>query len=226
MGRDKPTRVEGTPRGLGLYRRQGREGFFFVKNWSHLAKRHPGAFEGGGQFDEWIKRADGSIVTSLSEAKAYCYKRNAELESRKLALQGQYDPYSGDDLEAIAQQLADQWVRAKQRGINLQGLDLGLWRAVEAYKDKLSEVEALGLGGALVLPPMPLPEDEELPDTPYAQLSQEQKDALTRHLVESWTRIPENCGPTYWLPLAALQEEGQKLERLCWDQGFGRRLKA
>jgi len=32
MGKDKSTKVEGTPRGLGLYRRQGREGFFFVKN--------------------------------------------------------------------------------------------------------------------------------------------------------------------------------------------------
>lgn len=219
MGRDKPTRVEGTPRGLGLYRRQGREGFFFVKNWSHLAKRYPGAFERDGQFDEWIKRADGSIVASLNEAKAYCYSRNAELERRKLALQGQYVSYSGEDLEAIAQQLADQWLSAKRRGVNLQHLDLGLWRATEVYKDRIEELERLGLGGALVMPPMRLPKDQELPDTPLAQLSQAEKDAIWQRLQEP-VEIPDDCGPTYVLPLGKLKEEGHKLERLCWDQGF------
>jgi len=128
MGRDKPTRVEGTPRGLGLYRRQGREGFFFVKNWSHIAKEYPGAFEGNGQIDEWIKRADGSLVVSLAEAKAYCQRRSGELEERKLALNRPHTLYSGHDLQAIGHALADQWIRAYQRGQNLQRLNLDYWR--------------------------------------------------------------------------------------------------
>jgi len=129
MGRDKPTRVEGTPRGLGLYRRQGREGFFFIKNWSHIAKEFPGALERNGQFDEWIKRADGSLVDNLKEAKAYCLRRTGELEQRKLALTQPTIRYSGEDLEGIAQTVASTWINGWQRGANLQQLDLGLWRA-------------------------------------------------------------------------------------------------
>ena len=127
MGRDKPSRVEGTPRGLGLYRRQGREGFFFIKNWSHLAKEFPGAFERNGQFDEWIKRVDGTLVVSLAEAKAYCQRRSGELAERKLALTRPHTTYSGEDLDAIGHVLADQWIRAYQRGKNLQGLNLKYW---------------------------------------------------------------------------------------------------
>jgi hypothetical protein len=128
MGRDKPTRVEGTPRGLGLYRRQGREGFFFIKNWSHIARDHPGAFERNGQFDERIKRADGSLVDNLKEAKAYCLRRSGELEQRKIALTQPSIHYSGEDLEGIAQAVSNTWLRAWQRGANLQQLDLELWR--------------------------------------------------------------------------------------------------
>lgn len=128
MGRDKPTRVEGTPRGLGLYRRQGRDGFFFIKNWSHLAKEFPGAFERNGQFDEWLRRADGSLVDNLKEAKAYCQKRSGELEQRKLALKQPAVRYSGVDLEAISQSVANIWIKAWQLGANLQQLDLELWR--------------------------------------------------------------------------------------------------
>ena len=39
MGRDRASRVTSAPRGLGLYRRSGREGFFFVKNLAAKAKR-------------------------------------------------------------------------------------------------------------------------------------------------------------------------------------------
>ena len=133
MGRDKPIRVEPTPRGLGLYRRQGREGFFFIKNWSHLAKQHPGAFEGSGQFDEWIRRADGSLVVSIAEAKAYCLRRNAELETRKLALRREFDEYDPADLEAISHQLAEKWIRAWQRGINLQKMNLERWTIITRF---------------------------------------------------------------------------------------------
>jgi integrase len=130
MGRDKPIRVEPTPRGLGLYRRQGREGFFFIKNWSHLAKAHPGAFNNGGQFDEWIKRADGALVVSLAEAKAYCHRRNGQLETQKLALKRQFDHYNPADIDAISQKLADNWIRAWQRGVNLQKMNLQRWTII------------------------------------------------------------------------------------------------
>lgn len=128
MGRDKPTRVEGTPRGLGLYRRKGREGFFFIKNWAHIAKEFPGSLERNGQFDEWIKRPDGSLVDNLKEAKAYCQRRCGELELRKLSITQPAVLYSGEDLEAIAQAVADKWIRAWQRGANLQQLELELWQ--------------------------------------------------------------------------------------------------
>ncbi|MFM8674214.1 MAG: hypothetical protein ACKOCA_04145, partial [Vulcanococcus sp.] len=139
MGRDKPTRVEGTPRGLGLYRRQGREGFFFVKNWSHLAKEFPDAFERNGQFDEWIRRADGTLVNNLKEAKAYCHRRTGELEQRKLALTQSSIRYSSEDLEAIAQTVASAWVKAWQMGANLQQLNLDLWHVfIECFRDASS----------------------------------------------------------------------------------------
>jgi integrase len=135
MGRDKPTRVEGTPRGLGLYRRQGREGFFFIKNWSHIAKEYPGFLERNGQFDEWIKRADGSLVDNLKEAKAYCLRRSGELEQLKIALTQPTIRYSGEDLEGIAQAVANTWIKAWQRGANLQQLELDLWRVfIDALK--------------------------------------------------------------------------------------------
>ena len=156
MGRDKPTKVEGTPRGLGLYRRQGREGFFFIKDWSHLAKEFPGAFEHNGRWEEWIKRPDGSLIVTLREAKAYCLRRCAELEQRKLALTQPAISYSGEDLEGIAQSIATKWIKAWQRGTNLQSLDLGLWEIFLLGLQGAKECEAKGaqvkfffaLGGA------------------------------------------------------------------------------
>ena len=142
MGRDKPTRVEGTPRGLGLYRRQGREGFFFIKNWSHIAREFPGSLERNGQYDEWIKRPDGSLVDNLKEAKAYCQRRCGELELRKLSITKPAVHYSGEDLEAIAQTVADKWIRAWQRGTNLQELDLELWQAFMEGMQGANELRA------------------------------------------------------------------------------------
>jgi len=149
MGRDKPTRVEGTPRGLGLYRRQGREGFFFIKNWSHIAKEYPGFLERNGQFDEWIKRADGSLVDNLKEAKAYCLRRSGELEQLKIALTQPTIRYSGEDLEGIAQAVANTWIKGWQRGANLQQLNLELWqlfmaglKEAKAYEAKDPEVKS------------------------------------------------------------------------------------
>jgi len=128
MGRDKPTRVDGTPRGLGLYRRQGREGFFFVKNLSHIAKEFPEAFERNGQINEWIKRADGSIVDNVKEAKAYCYRRIGDIEQRKVILRSATVRYSSTDLEGIAQAVSSTWIKKWQRGKNLQQLDISRWK--------------------------------------------------------------------------------------------------
>jgi integrase len=146
MGRDRPTRVEGTPRGLGLYRRQGREGFFFVKNWAHIAKEHPGVFGRNGQFDEWIKRPDGSLIDNLKEAKAYCLRRCAELEQRKLALTQPAIRYSGEDLEGIAQTVSSTWIKAWQRGANLQQLNLDFWRVFMESLQGAKEQEARSPG--------------------------------------------------------------------------------
>jgi len=144
MGRDKPSRIEGTPRGLGLYRRQGREGFFYVKDWSHLAKEFPGAFERNGRFNEWIKRPDGTLIENLKEAKAYCYLRTGELEQRKLALTQPTIRYSSQDLEGISQTVASVWIKAWQRGANLQQLNLDLWRGfMEGLRD-LGSIRAAG----------------------------------------------------------------------------------
>jgi integrase len=163
MGRDKPTKVEGTPRGLGLYRRQGREGFFFIKNLSHVAKKHPGAFERNGQFDEWIKRPDGSLVGSLSEAKAYCQRRSGELDELKLALRRPHTSYSGEDLQAIGHALADHWIRSYQRGRNLQRLDLDYWRLLNR---ELGEAENLRTNKPDVVA-FVLMEGNEVPNAPW-----------------------------------------------------------
>lgn len=122
VGRDRATRVSSAPRGLGLYRRSGRDGFFFVKNLAAQAKRHPGRIQ-PAYIDEQIKRSDGTLVTSQKEAEAYCHRRNAQIQDMLLALEGETVDYSGADLEAIAQQLATQWLNHKQRGVNLLGLE-------------------------------------------------------------------------------------------------------
>ena len=60
MGRDRATRVASAPRGLGLYRCAGRDGFFFVKNLAAQAKQYPGK----------IKKADGLEKTVSATAGA------------------------------------------------------------------------------------------------------------------------------------------------------------
>ena len=122
MGRDRPTKVASAPRGLGLYRRAGRDGFFFIKNLAAQAKRYPGKIK-PPYVDEWIKRMDGTLVTNQKEAETYCHRRNAQIQDKLLYLAGETIAYSGSDLEAISQQLASQWVTAKQRGLNLQDLE-------------------------------------------------------------------------------------------------------
>ena len=123
LGRDRASRVTSAPRGLGLYRRAGREGFFYVKNQAAQAKRYPGRLK-TSYIDEQIKSATGELVTTQKEAEAYCHRRNADIEEMLLSLKGEFISYSGSDLEAIAQTLADKWIRGQQRGLNLQDLNL------------------------------------------------------------------------------------------------------
>ena len=115
MGRDRASRVTSAPRGLGLYRRSGREGFFFVKNLSANVKRYPPRTVSPTYIDEQIKRSDSVLITFQKEAEAYCHRRSAQINEMFLALDGEDIAYSSADLEAIAQRLADRWIKAKQR---------------------------------------------------------------------------------------------------------------
>ena len=150
MGRDRASRVSSAPRGLGLYRRSGRDGFFFIKNLAAQARRHPGRIK-PVYVDEQIKRTGGALVTSQKEAEAYCNRRNAQIQDMLLALEGETIAYSGADLESIAQQLASQWLNQKQRGVNLQGLQaerlrtLARW-GIREVADWIREGGSGGLG--------------------------------------------------------------------------------
>ena len=50
-----------------------------------------------------------------------------------LSLNGEFISYSGTDLEAIAQTLVDKLIRAHQRGLNLQDLNLERMAALGVY---------------------------------------------------------------------------------------------
>jgi integrase len=250
MGRDRASRVTSAPRGLGLYRRSGREGFFFVKNLAARAKRYPAGTISPTYIDEQIRRSDGVLITSQKEAEAYCHRRSAQLNEMFLALDGEHIAYSGQDLEGIAQQLADQWIKAKQRGINLQQLDLGLWSAAEGHPPwadiyekaakerwavaesniKAGHIEVLKDGVAYDSSPLPQawPIDLFLKHPPRKTVEKKRIAASAleqiRILQFTYLVVPHNpeesTEPTYFLPLDALKGEERKLERLCWDQGF------
>ena len=132
LGRDRASRVTSAPRGLGLYRRVGRDGFFFIKNLAAQAKRHPGQIK-RSYIDEQVRSATGGLITTQKAAEAYCHRRNAEIAEMLLSLNGEFISYSGTDLEAIAQTLADKWIRGHQRGLNLQDLNLERMTALAVY---------------------------------------------------------------------------------------------
>ena len=190
MGRDRPTKVASAPRGLGLYRRAGRDGFFFVKNLAAQAKRYPGKIK-PVYIDEWIKRMDGTLVTNQKEAENYCHRRNAQIQDKLLSLAGETIAYSGSDLEAIAQQLATQWITAKQRGLNLQDLEAERWRLIARYGsyEIAKWMRETGSGGLLV------------------GTKEVDRDGFPRQRSKP-IRAEE------------LEEEARKLESLCWDNGF------
>lgn len=191
MGRDRAERVSSAPRGLGLYRRAGRSGFFYIKNLAAQAKKHPGRIK-PAFVDEWIKRSDGSLVTSQKEAEAYCLRRNAQIEDMLLSLAGETIAYSGSDLEGISRQLAEQWIRSKQRGVNLQHMEIERLRLIARYGCKgIAELmRQSGSGGMLVL-------QEQNPN--QLDLSKLRRQRPVR---------PDD-----------LEEEARKIEQLCWNSG-------
>ena len=96
---------------------------------------------------------DGTLVTSQKEAENYCHRRNAQIQDKLLSLAGETIAYSGSDLESISQQLASQWVTAKQRGLNLQDLEAERWKLIARYGSKgaVEWMNNTGSGGLLVL---------------------------------------------------------------------------
>ena len=96
---------------------------------------------------------DGTLVTSQKDADSYCHRRNAQIQDKLLSLAGETIAYSGSDLEAISQQLATQWISAKQSGRNLQDIEAERWRLIARYGTKgVAEwINRTGSGGLLVL---------------------------------------------------------------------------
>ena len=183
-------RVASAPRGVGLYRRAGRDGFFFIKNLSAQAKKHPGRIK-PAYIDEQIKRADGVLVTSQKEAEIHCHRRNAQIQDMLLSLEGDCIAYSGADLEAIAQQLATQWINNKQRGLNLQNLQAERWKLIVRYGTKgVAEwMRQRGSGGLVVM----------------------------TDVVGSDGWPVQRSRP---IQPEELEEEAEKLHALCWENGF------
>ena len=225
LGRDRPTRVASAPRGLGLYRRAGRDGFFFVKNLAAQAKLYPGRIQ-PKYIDEWIKRADGTLVTSQKEAKSYCHRRNGHIQEMLLTLAGDTVDYSGADLEGIAQQLANQWISAAQRGVNLQDMNSTVLHAfankaaggkgqheTEDGKVLFAEIQRTEKVKAF------FKKHPQLEQKPYVQLTKEERELLEEFLKSFTLHDLDVDGGIYVIDKANL-EEGRKLEQLCWDNGF------
>ena len=106
---------------------------FFSSGTSQLKpSRYPGQIK-RAYIDEQIRSATGELITTQKAAEAYCHRRNAEIAEMLLSLNGEFISYSGTDLEAIAQTLADKWIRGHQRGLNLQDLNLERMAALAVY---------------------------------------------------------------------------------------------
>ena len=192
MGRDRAKRVSSAPRGLGLYRREGREGFFFVKNLAAQAKTYPGRIK-PIYIDEWIKSPTGQLITAQKAAEAYCHRRNAEIQEMLLSLKGETISYSGSDLEGIASTLAEKWIRGKQRGLNLQALNV----------DRMEQ-----LAKAAVM----------------SNLHGTTNWAEAFAWLNMWSEDEggDHSGPAKYPPISGTEifEEADKLQKLCWQEGF------
>ena len=192
MGRDRAKRVSSAPRGLGLYRREGREGFFFVKNLAAQAKTYPGRIK-PIYIDEWIKSPTGQQITAQKAAEAYCHRRNAEIQEMLLSLKGETISYSGSDLEGIASTLAEKWIRGKQRGLNLQALN------VDRMEQLAKAAVMNNLHGT----------------TNWAEAFD---------WLNMWSEDEggDHSGPAKYPPISGTEifEEADKLQKLCWQEGF------
>ena len=205
MGRDVATRVASAPRGLGLYRREGRDGYFFVKNLAAQAKRFSGRIS-PAYINEQIKRSDGTLVTRQKEAEAYCHRRNAEIQEMLLALAGDNVGYSGADLEGISRQLADQWIRGHQRGMNLQNLDLEVLGELAT----LISTRSASAGS-----------HQEMVELQLGETTIEVPEADRERIQTELNAIPKGEPVTFRVfDTDGVARERHKLEKLCWSSGF------
>ena len=164
---------------------------FFVKNLAAQAKRHPGQIK-RAYIDEQVRSATGDLVTNQKAAEAYCHRRNAEIAEMLLSLNGEFISYSGTDLEAIAQTLADKWIRGHQRGLNLQDLNLDRMAALAKAAAVTTWNTYPRFGEWLAFYEMnEVDEDGELGPARYSHISGSE-----------------------------LESEANKLLRLCWAEGF------
>lgn len=203
MGADRARRIASAGR-IGLYRKDGCAGFYFIKNLAAQAKKHPGQIE-KAYIDEQIRRLDGSVVTSQREAETYCHRRNAEINEMLLALSGETIRYSGAELESIAENLASRWIRNWQRGVNLQEMDL---ESIGALATVLTAEGAEGSDEEVTV--QMAPEISVKTTRAQAELLERQLAAATPgERIDLWVFNPSQT-----------RAEQQRLERLCWQQGF------
>ena len=109
-----------------------------------------------------------------------------------LSLKGEFISYSGTDLEAIAQTLADMWIRGHQRGLNLQDLNLERISALAKYASATAWNTYPKFGEWLAFHEMnEVDEDGELGPARYSHISGNE-----------------------------MESEASKLLRLCWAEVF------
>jgi hypothetical protein len=109
-----------------------------------------------------------------------------------LSLKGEFISYSGSDLEAIAQTLADKWIRGQQRGLNLQELNLSWMTAVAQGASLTTRHQTAAWAEAFA----------------WLDIDQVVEDGSV--IAERYPRISKN----------ELENEANKLLRLCWSEGF------
>ena len=109
-----------------------------------------------------------------------------------LSLKGETISYSGSDLEGIASTLAEKWIRGKQRGLNLQALNV----------DRMEQ-----LAKAAVMSNF------------HGKINWEELFFSTNRWQKYEQR---DHGPAKYPPIRdkRISEEADKLQKLCWQDGF------
>ena len=90
MGRDRAKRVSSAPRGLGLYRREGREGFFFVKNlaaaeWLGFHEMHEVIEDGELGPARYSHISGNELETEASKLLRLCWSEGFRPSQKALA---------------------------------------------------------------------------------------------------------------------------------------------